>query len=196
MLQKIFKHQHGWILSGGSVLVLFALVNFLAAPISGTRLDLTEERLHTLSDGTRNMLGDLENKVTLNFYFSKELSSAAPAFGNYAKRVRDMLNEMKLAGGGKIVIKEQDPIAFSEIEDEAVEAGLQGAPLDQSGDQAYFGLQVKSGEESSVIPFFQSQREKFLEYDLARMIHAVSSSKKKIITIYTGRPLFLSLIHI
>ena len=190
MLQKIFKHQHGWILSGGSVLVLFALVNFLAAPISGTRLDLTEERLHTLSEGTRNMLGDLENKVILNFYFSKELSSAAPAFGNYAKRVRDMLNEMKLAGGGKIVIKEQDPIAFSEIEDEAVEAGLQGAPLDQSGDQAYFGLQVKSGEESSVIPFFQSQREKFLEYDLARMIHAVSSSKKKIITIYTGRPLF------
>lgn len=190
MLRKIFKHQHGWILSGGSVLVLFALVNFLAAPISGTRLDLTEERLHTLSEGTRNMLGDLENKVILNFYFSKELSSAAPAFGNYAKRVRDMLNEMNLAGGGKIVIKEQDPIAFSEIEDEAVEAGLQGAPLDQSGDQAYFGLQVKSGEESSVIPFFQSQREKFLEYDLARMIHAVSSSKKKIITIYTGRPLF------
>ena len=190
MLRKVFKHQHGWILSGGSVLVLFALVNFLAAPISGTRLDLTEERLHTLSDGTRNMLGDLENKVTLNFYFSKELSSAAPAFGNYAKRVRDMLNEMKLAGGGKIVIKEQDPIAFSEIEDEAVEAGLQGAPLDQSGDQAYFGLQVKSGEESSVIPFFQSQRENFLEYDLARMIHAVSSSKKKIIAVYTGRPLF------
>ncbi|MEE2932484.1 MAG: Gldg family protein [Pseudomonadota bacterium] len=190
MLRKVFKHQHGWILSGGSVLVLFALVNFLAAPISGTRLDLTEERLHTLSDGTRNMLGDLENKVTLNFYFSKELSSAAPAFGNYAKRVRDMLNEMKLAGGGKVVIKEQDPVAFSEIEDEAVEAGLQGAPLDQSGDQAYFGLQVKSGEESSVIPFFQSQREKFLEYDLARMIHAVSSSNKKIITIYTGRPLF------
>ena len=170
--------------------MLFALVNFLVAPISGTRIDLTEERLHTLSDGTRSMLGDLKNQVNLNFYFSKDLSSAAPAFGNYAKRVRDMLNEMKLAGGGKIVIKEQDPIAFSEIEDEAVEVGLQGAPLDQSGDQAYFGLQVKSGEESSVIPFFQSQREKFLEYDLARMIHAVANPKKKIIAIYTGRPLF------
>ena len=190
MLRKVFKHQHGWMLAGGSVLVLFALVNFLVAPISGTRVDLTEERLHTLSDGTRSMLGDLKNQVNLNFYFSKDLSSAAPAFGNYAKRVRDMLNEMKLAGGGKIVIKEQDPIAFSEIEDEAVEAGLQGAPLDQSGDQAYFGLQVKSGEESSVIPFFQSQREKFLEYDLARMIHAVANPKKKIIAIYTGRPLF------
>ncbi len=190
MLRKVFKHKQGWVLAGGSVFVLFGLVNFLAAPISGTRLDLTEERLHTLSDGTRNMLGDLKNQVNLNFYFSKELSSAAPAFGNYAKRVRDMLNEIKLAGGGKILIKEQDPIAFSEIEDEAVEAGLQGAPLDQSGDQAYFGLQVKSGEESSVIPFFQSQREKFLEYDLARMIHAVASPKKKIIAIYTGRPLF------
>lgn len=190
MLRKVFKHQHGWMLAGGSVLVLFALVNFLVAPISGTRIDLTEERLHTLSDGTRSMLGDLKNQVNLNFYFSKDLSSAAPAFGNYAKRVRDMLNEMKLAGGGKIVIKEQDPIAFSEIEDEAVEVGLQGAPLDQSGDQAYFGLQVKSGEESSVIPFFQSQREKFLEYDLARMIHAVANPKKKIIAIYTGRPLF------
>ena len=132
---------------------LFVVINFSVAPISGTRLDLTEERLHTLSSGTIKMLGKLENEVVLNFYFSKELSSAAPAFGNYAKRVRDMLNEFRLHGVGKIIFKEKDPVAFSEIEDEAVEAGLQGAPLDQSGDQAYFGLQVQAGEESLVIPF-------------------------------------------
>ena len=190
MFRKIFNHQYGWIATGSLALGLFVVINFSVAPISGTRLDLTEERLHTLSSGTIKMLGKLENEVVLNFYFSKELSSAAPAFGNYAKRVRDMLNEFRLHGSGKIIFKEKDPVAFSEIEDEAVEAGLQGAPLDQSGDQAYFGLQVQAGEESLVIPFFQTQREKFLEYDLARMIHSVANPKKKIIAVYTGRPLF------
>jgi len=171
-------------------LVIFVAFNAVVAPISGSRLDLTAERLHTLSDGTRGMLTKLKKPVTLNFYYSKELGSAAPAFGNYAKRVRDMLDEMELAAGGNLIIHEKDPVAFSETEDQAVEAGLQGAPLDQTGDQVYFGLQAKSGEESEVIPFFQTQRENFLEYDLARMIHSVDNPKKQVVAIYTGRPLF------
>lgn len=190
MFRKLLNHPNGWLTAIALAIIAFVLVNAAVAPIPGSRLDLTEERLHTLSNGTRSMLKKLKKPVTLNFYYSKELGSAAPAFANYAKRVRDMLREMELAAGDKLVIKEKDPVAFSETEDEAVEAGLQGAPFDQSGDQVYFGLQAKSGEESEVIPFFQTQRENFLEYDLARMIHAVDNSKKKVVAVYTGRPMF------
>ena len=136
------------------------------------------------------MLSKLKKPVTLNFYFSRKLGTSAPSFGSYAKRVRDMLREMELSAQGKIIINEEDPVAFSETEDQAVEAGLQGAPFDQSGDQVYFGLQAQSGEESQVIPFFQTQRENFLEYDLARMIHSVDNAKKPVVAVYTGRPLF------
>jgi ABC-type uncharacterized transport system involved in gliding motility auxiliary subunit len=195
MIRKLLNHPSGWLIAAGIALALFIAVNAIVAPISGARLDLTEEKLHTLSDGTRNMLKKLKTPATLNFYFSKKLGSSAPAYGNYAKRVRDMLREMKLAADGKLVIRESDPVAFSETEDQAVEAGLQGAPFDQSGDQVYFGLQVKSSdtksdEEGQVIPFFQMQRENFLEYDLARMIHAVDNPKKPVVAVYTGRPLF------
>lgn len=190
MFRKLLNQSNGWLVAIGLALVAFVVINAAVAPISGSRLDLTEEKLHTLSDGTRNMLKTLKKPVTLNFYFSKELASAAPALGNYAKRVRDMLREMDLAAGGNLIIKEKDPVAFSETEDQAVEAGMQGAPLDQSGDQVYFGLQAKSDEESEAIPFFQTQRENFLEYDLARMIHSVDNAKKKVVAVYTGRPVF------
>jgi len=189
-MRKLLNNPIGWLIAIGGVLALFIISNAIVAPISNARLDLTEEKLHTLSNGTRNMLSKLKKPVTLNFYFSKKLGTSAPSFGSYAKRVRDMLREMELSAQGKIIINEEDPVAFSETEDQAVEAGLQGAPFDQSGDQVYFGLQAQSGEESQVIPFFQTQRENFLEYDLARMIHSVDNAKKPIVAVYTGRPLF------
>ena len=189
-MRKLLNNPIGWLIAIGGVLALFIISNAIVAPISNARLDLTEEKLHTLSNGTRNMLSKLKKPVTLNFYFSKKLGTSAPSFGSYAKRVRDMLREMELSAQGKIIINEEDPVAFSETEDQAVEAGLQGAPFDQSGDQVYFGLQAQSGEESQVIPFFQTQRENFLEYDLARMIHSVDNAKKPVVAVYTGRPLF------
>ena len=189
-MRKLLNHPIGWLIAIGGVLALFIISNAIVAPISNARLDLTEEKLHTLSNGTRNMLSKLKKPVTLNFYFSRKLGTSAPSFGSYAKRVRDMLREMELSAQGKIIINEEDPVAFSETEDQAVEAGLQGAPFDQSGDQVYFGLQAQSGEESQVIPFFQTQRENFLEYDLARMIHSVDNAKKPVVAVYTGRPLF------
>jgi len=141
-MRKLLNHPSSWLIAIGGALALFIIANAIVAPISSARLDLTEEKLHTLSDGTRNMLTKLKKPVTLNFYFSKKLGTSAPSFGSYAKRVRDMLREMELSAKGNIVISEKDPVAFSETEDQAVEAGLQGAPFDQSGDQVYFGLQT------------------------------------------------------
>jgi ABC-type uncharacterized transport system involved in gliding motility auxiliary subunit len=190
MIRKLLNQPNGWTIAALLTVALFIAVNVIVAPVTGARVDLTEEKLHTLSDGTRHLLSKLKKPVTLNLYYSRKLGTNSPAYGNYASRVRDMLREMELVADGKLVINEKDPVAFSETEDEAVEAGMQGAPFDQSGDQVYFGLQAKSGEESEAIPFFQMDREKFLEYDLARIIHAVDNAKKPVISVYTGRPMF------
>jgi ABC-type uncharacterized transport system involved in gliding motility auxiliary subunit len=57
------------------------------------RADLTEQRLYTLSDGTRAMLQGLQDPVTLRYFYSRRLGSAVPAYGAYAERVRAMLEE-------------------------------------------------------------------------------------------------------
>ncbi|HEX7719510.1 MAG TPA: Gldg family protein, partial [Woeseiaceae bacterium] len=82
-------------LSSGS-LVLLALA-FIAAVIisnqlfSGWRIDLTENRLYTLSDGTKRILQNIDEPINLHFYFSDRATESLPSLRAYANRVREML---------------------------------------------------------------------------------------------------------
>ena len=145
MIRKLLTGEGSWI--GGVVLAIavFALINVAVSAVSGYRIDLTQDRLFTLSDGTKKIIRDIQTPITLGYYFSSRLGKEIPTHGNYAARVGDMLNEFKAIGGDKIRIEKYDPVAFSEIEDKAVGDGLQGAPIDQTGDKVYFGIVGKAG---------------------------------------------------
>ena len=190
MSGKFFSHEGRWV--GGVILVIaiFALVNIGVSTLSGYRIDLTQDRLFTLSDGTKKIIRDIETPITLGYYFSSRLGKEIPTHGNYAARVGDMLNEFKAVGGDNIRIEKFDPVAFSEVEDNAVRDGLQGAPIDQSGDKVYFGIVGKAGESREVIPFLQPNRERFLEYDLARLVFALQRPKKPVVGLITSRLVF------
>jgi ABC-type uncharacterized transport system involved in gliding motility auxiliary subunit len=190
MLGKLFSNEGRWV--GGIVLAifLFALVNVAVSTLSNYRVDLTEDQLFTLSDGTKKIISDIKEPITLSYYFSSRLGKEIPTHGNYAARVGDMLNEFESAAGDKIRIERFDPVAFSEVEDDAVKDGLQGAPIDQSGDKVYFGIVGKLGEAKETIPFLQPNRERFLEYDLARLIFALQRPKKPVVGIITSRLVF------
>jgi ABC-type uncharacterized transport system involved in gliding motility auxiliary subunit len=190
MLGKLFSNEGRWV--GGVVLAifLFALVNAAVSTLSNYRVDLTEDQLFTLSDGTKKIISDLKEPITLGYYFSSRLGKEIPTHGNYAARVGDMLNEFESAAGDKIRIERFDPVAFSEVEDDAVKDGLQGAPIDQSGDKVYFGIVGKLGEAKETIPFLQPNRERFLEYDLARLIFALQRPKKPVVGVITSRLVF------
>jgi ABC-type uncharacterized transport system involved in gliding motility auxiliary subunit len=171
-------------------LVLFVAVNVIARnTLVGTRLDLTVDKLFTLSPGTHKVLSQVDEPVTLRFYFSSALGKGLPGLGKYAGRVRDMLKEYTANAGGKIRLLEIDPVSFSDAEDEAVEAGLQGLPLDRTGEKVYFGLAgSNSTDESEVIAFFSPDREPFLEYDLTKVIYRLANPDRKVVGLMSWLP--------
>jgi ABC-type uncharacterized transport system involved in gliding motility auxiliary subunit len=163
--------------------VLFLGVVMLSnVGLRGMRVDLTQNRLYTLSPGTQQVLADLKEPVNLYFYFSREAAAKqAPLLLPYATRVREFLEELATRSGGKIHLRIVDPQPFSDDEDHAAEYGLQ--PLHAgAGDALYFGLTgTNSTDGRSSIPSFQADREEFLEYDVAKLINDLGTTKKPVI---------------
>src|SRR3984893_13783644 len=150
--------------------------------LRGMRLDLTQNRLYTLSPGTQQVLAELKEPVNLYFYFSREAAAKqAPLLLPYANRVREFLEELATRSGGKVHLRIVDPQPFSDDEDHAAEFGLQ--PLQAGGgDALYFGLTgTNSTDGRASIPSFQADREEFLEYDVAKLINDLGTPKKPVI---------------
>jgi ABC-type uncharacterized transport system involved in gliding motility auxiliary subunit len=163
---------------------------FADARLANVQLDLTERQIYTLSPGTRQVLADLKEPVTLRLFYSRQLGSAVPAYGTYADHVREMLRDYASISGGKVKLEFYDPEPFSDTEDRAMAYGLQGVPVDQGGSQIYFGLAGTNLEDDErTIPFFQAERERFLEYDLTKLVYELSNPKRPVIGVMSSLPL-------
>jgi len=171
-------------------LVLLFAVNILSGLLFGNaRVDMTEQQLYTLTPGSRAILDNLEDEITLNFYFSDSQLRDVPTIKAYAVRVEELLNEYVSLARGKIRLRVIDPEPFSEQEDEAVRAGVRGVPTSDVGDTAYFGLSATNttdGEE--VIGFFAPSNEELLEHDLTRLIYKLDNPEKPVVAIYSSLP--------
>ncbi len=167
----------------GLAAILFVAVNILAqAAFTGARIDLTRDKLFTLSPGTKAILGRIDEPVTLRYFFSERLGREIPAYAAYGKRVNDMLSEFEANARGRLIVERYDPQPFSDIEDRAVALGMQGVPIDQGGESVYFGLSgTNSTDDKETVAFLQPERERFLEYDLARMVQSLANPKRKVI---------------
>ena len=172
-------------------LVLLFAVNILASRILGSvRIDLTENRLFTLSEGTRNTLASLEEPVTLRFYLSQRELGRVPGIGGYADRVRALLDEYERLSGGKVRVHVIDPEPFSEDEDRAVAYGMRGVPLGLDEGSFYFGLAgTNSVDDEEVIPFFVTEREQFLEYDVTKLVYSLTGPRQKIVGLLSSLPI-------
>ncbi len=182
------------LLSAAAIAVALLLVlgiNMLADRfLASTRIDLTQERLFTLSPGTRSVLSGLQDPITLRLFYSRRLGAEIPSFGAYADRVREMLREYAAASGGKLRLEIRDPEPFSDTEDRAIALGLQAIPLDQSGEQVFFGLAASNqADDERNIPFFQPERERFLEMDLTRIIYELSNPRRPVLGVLSPLPL-------
>jgi ABC-type uncharacterized transport system involved in gliding motility auxiliary subunit len=163
--------------------VLFLGVVMLSnAGLRGARLDLTQNKLYTLTPGTRQVLADLKEPVNLYFYFSRDAAAKqSPLILPYATRVREFLEEIAARSGGNVHLQLIDPQPFSDDEDRAAEFGLQSLQSG-NGDALYFGLAgTNSTDGRSAIASFQPDREEFLEYDVAKLIHELGTPKKPVI---------------
>jgi len=171
--------------------VLFVLLTMLSSIVlRGWRVDLTENRLYTLSEGTVNIVQSLDEPVRLRLYFSDSASEDLPQIRRYARRVWELMQEIADRSDGRVEIERIDPEPFSEAEDAAARYGLEAAPLNQAGDVLYFGIAgTNSVDGLEVIPFLSPNREASLEYDLARMIATLASPDQPRVGLVSGLPM-------
>jgi ABC-type uncharacterized transport system involved in gliding motility auxiliary subunit len=183
----------------GYVTLVLVALGFVVAIVAsnswlrGVRVDLTENDLYTLGEGTQAVLDGIEEPINLYLFFSDEATTNLPSLRAYATRVREMLEEFAAsAPDGKLVLNVVDPLPFSEDEDRAEQFGLQAANVGPAGEAVYFGL-AGSNSVGAVdrIPFFQPEprKEAFLEYDLARLIYNLATTDKAVVGLLTAAPI-------
>ena len=187
------KKAHPFTKIGGSLAGLLVL---LAALIAGNiviknlhiRADLTEDKRFSLSEGTVNTLKHLQDNVELQFYFSKSNRKVPMQLKTFAEQTEDFLREYERVSGGKVKLTVIDPKPDTDAEDQAVQQGLKGMPLDIYGAPLYMGLVVTAGKYSSTIPVIDPQKERFLEYDITRLIYQVTHPNKPVIGVLSSLP--------
>ncbi len=183
MKNRKFETPAHILLGLAAMLVLLVGLNVLASRLQ-MRADLTEERAFTLSDGTRQILADLKSPVQVRFYYSQSDEAMPMGLKNYAQSVNDLLDAMESASGGKLQIQRLDPTPDSDAEDSARLDGVD-PQIFPNGERIYLGLGFSQLDRKSALPFLAPDRERLLEYDMARAINAVTNAQRPVIGLMT-----------
>lgn len=198
MNSKTLFSATGLVLTGLFLIIGVAMISL----IPRLRIDLTEDKLYTLADGTRNIVSELERPVELLFFYSEEATANVPQLRSYGIRVQELLREMVIASAGKLSLRVIDPVPFSEEEDEAVAYGVQRVPLSQGGDQVFFGLVAldtttvpEEGDEAGAASNFKTiglirpDQEEFLEYEFSKLITQVANPEPPVVGFLSSLPI-------
>jgi ABC-type uncharacterized transport system involved in gliding motility auxiliary subunit len=169
-----------------AVLIIIVAINLLGG-LFKFRSDLTENKLYTLSEGTKKILNKLDTDVVLRFYFSKDNASVPVPLRTYAQEVQDLLDEYQQYGHGKVKVIKLDPKPDSDAEDSANLDGIEGQAVDLT-DKVYLGIAVSCLDAKTAIPYLSPERETLLEYDLSRAISSVANPKKAVIGVMSALP--------
>jgi ABC-type uncharacterized transport system involved in gliding motility auxiliary subunit len=178
------------ILGLGLIAISFLAINVASNNFfPSTRIDLTENNNYTLSEGTINIVKNLKTNIRLKFFYSEAMATRYPQLRIYADRVKNMITEIVNQSNGHIHLEFIDPEPFSETEDTAVSQGITSVPVG-NGENIYFGLLGENElDGSAIIPFFSEDREKFLEYDIVKLVEGLSNPHKTKIAVLTSLPM-------
>lgn len=163
-----------------------SLVSSLLPPL---RIDLTEDGLYTISDGTKQVLRDLAAPVEITYFFSESVARDYPPYFAHGRRVRDLLKDYAARSDGRLKLEIVDPAPFSEEEDRAVAAGMHAVPT-ASGTSIYMGILARDlTDREARLPFLALERADLLEYDLTRLVLEVSGAERPKIALLSALPL-------
>lgn len=179
-----------WLFSSlgvAAIFVVIIVVNSIAGRAK-VRVDLTEDKAYTLSAGTRAILAKLDTPVQVRFYCTRGENRMPVMLRTYAQQIEDMLGEFKQASKGLVEIQKLDPEPDSDAEDSAKLDGVEGQPL-QDGESIYLGVSVSMLDQKEALPFLTPDRERLLEYDLARAISRVATPDKPVIGVMSPLPI-------
>lgn len=167
----------------------FAFNLFASVAFKNVQLDLTDQKLYTLTDGTQQLLNSLDEPIDLFFFYSSQAARDLPQVRQYAQRVQELLEAYVARSNGQIRLQRIEPQAFSEEEDLAAELGLHAIQL-LNGETLYLGLAGKNHrEELHSIAFFSLEQEALLEYELSRLLHVLTQVERPVVGVMSGLPL-------
>lgn len=166
----------------GALAVILILVNGISKTLfTRAYVDLTADKLYSLSDGTKRVLEGVQEPITVKFYFSRTDGSKYPAVKLYGNRVLDLLREYERIARGKLILETYDPRPDSEDAEWAEKYGLTPIPT-RGGEELFLGLAaVNSIGDEQVIPVFNFGRQEFLEYDITKMLYGLINTKKPVV---------------
>ena len=186
--KKIYNNK---ILQYCFLIFLFLFFNIIMFKILvNKKIDLTTDKLYTVSENTKSIIKNLSEPINIKLFFSNSLSKELSQIRDYEKRVRELLMSYKKISNKNITIEIIDPRPFTDQEDLANVYGIQGLQLNEEGERFYFGAVFSNSvDDTTVIPFFELDREQFLEYDLTKTIYNLANTSKPNIGLISGLPL-------
>jgi len=156
------------------------------------KVDVTDQQLYTLSDGTKAILGKLNQPLKIKLFYAKTAALKGPDqirfFNSYYEFVRALLAEYVAASNGTVNLEVIDPRPFSDDEEQALRLGLKRFPITEE-ENFFFGLVVQTqfGVEKT-IPFFSPDRQNFVEYDISYLIDTAITRQKTRVGVMSSLP--------
>jgi ABC-2 type transport system permease protein len=202
--ERTQRYRRSWVLTSALVVANLALMNVWLYPLSGLRLDLTQQQEYSLSRTTKDLLAGLSEPLTIRAYVSEKTH---PLLAPLKPQLADLLREYEIAGRGMVAAQVIDPTTDPDAEVEANQTyGIQPSPFQVAGRyeasviNAYFDVLVRYGDQSEVLSFrdlieVQANRDgspdvrfRNLEYDLTRSIKRATSGFQSVDNLLASLP--------
>ena len=180
----------GWGAVAALAIAFIGLTILFNDSLAGWQLDLTQDRLYTISPGTDRILKSIKEPIDLYFFYSAKTAESIPQIRPYGQRVHDFLEELTQRSDGMIHLHVIDPQPFSVEEDRAAELGVTGTAINDAGTKFYFGLAgTNSTNGQQAIPFFDPGKQRFLEYDVAKLVYQLAHPAKPVVAWLSTLPM-------
>ena len=169
---------------------VFFFTEFVSRTDLGNKsIDLTEDDRYTLSEGTRAILTELKDPVTINYYVTRDVDGTPSAYKRHIPRVDSFLRQVEgLANDNNVTLNFIDPEPNTDEEDAALLDQVQQRPVTQD-DKFLFGASISSLDKKTVIPFFAPSQETQLEFQLISAIAEVSRRETPVVGLISAHNL-------
>ena len=156
-------------------------------------IDLTEHKAHTLTEGTRKILEELDpaTPVNVRFYATRESPLLSREQKLFTGKIDALLKKYESLAGGSLKVSFIDPQPDTDEEDSARLDGIQGqrVTLDNQDENLYMGIAVTCLDQKVQVASLSPNQETMLEYELSKAIAEVSRIDKPVIGLITNLPL-------
>ncbi len=165
---------------------ILVLINIISINIF-YRIDLTGNKIYTLSSASKKLVNNLDDKLVVKAYFTDNLPSP---YNNTRRYLKETLDDYKNYSNGNFQYEIISPSDEQELEKDAQKYGIQPVQVQTYKDdraeamKAYMGLVFLYGGKQETLPFIGNTQN--LEYDITGVIKRLTEKELKKVGVLTG----------